>query len=175
MSIIDKKGRLFGKLNIVDLLVILAIIFVGVGFVWNKFGTKISGEESNRVKMTTYLRIKGASDFMFEVLQNESPVGKQLVSGTEYLKDTNVEDIRFENFKTQVITDDGRIILAEDPTRQDIYITVTSYVQKGSLINKIGNQEIRVGRTMTFKVDNFETYANIINVEFENTESTDAQ
>ena len=175
MSIIDKKGRLFGKVNIVDLLVILAVLFIGVGLVWNKFGAKISGEESKRVKMTTQLRIKGASDFMFELLQNESPVGKQLVSGTEYLKDTNVEAIRFENYTTQVVTDDGRIILAEDPTRQDIYITVTSYVQKGSLINKIGNQEVRVGRTMTFKVDNFETYANIIDVEFEETENTELQ
>ena len=166
MKLIDEKGKIFGKINIVDLLVLLIIAIVAVGGAWKfVFSPMINEVVDNKVEMITTIKIRGASDFMFEQLQNSSPVGKQLVSGTEYLANTNVESIEFRDYETPVTTSDGRIVMATDSTRKDIYITLSSYVTKGSLILKIGNQEIRVGRTMTFKVNDFETYANIISVE----------
>lgn len=166
MKIIDEKGKIFGRINIIDLLVLLIVFIAAAGVAW-KFALSplINEVADNKAQMITTIRIKGASDYMIEQLKNSSPVGKKLVSGTEYLPDTNVEAIEFRDYETQVTTADGRIVIATDETRQDIYITLSSYVTKGSLILKIGNQEIRVGRTMTFKVDDFETYANIIGVE----------
>ena len=44
MKIIDEKGRLFGKINLIDLLIVLAVALVAVAFVWKITGSRAPGD-----------------------------------------------------------------------------------------------------------------------------------
>ena len=64
-------------------------------------------------------------------------------------------------------TADGRIVDALDSTKKDILIVTKSKVAKGTATPKIGNQDVRVGRTFTLKTQTFETIGNIESVVFD--------
>ena len=52
MKLIDEKGRLFGKINLIDLLVVLLIVAVLAAVVW-----KLGGSGRYREKGCLYRRI----------------------------------------------------------------------------------------------------------------------
>lgn len=166
MKIISEKGKVFGIINLVDLLVLLAVLAVLVGASVKLFAPKVREMASPSVTMTTVLRVRGATNFMQKELERNDQTGKKLVSGNEYI-DAIIKEITVEDYIVQAITDDGVIVDAIDPTKKDVIFTVTSSVSKGTPNPKIGNQEVRAGRTLILKTNDFETIANIDSVSFE--------
>ena len=84
MKIINQKGKLFGVINIVDLLVVLAVIAVAAGIGYKLFATQIADATAEQVAMTVTVRVRGATPFLVEEVQRNSQVGKQMVSGNSY-------------------------------------------------------------------------------------------
>lgn len=167
MKLVNEKGKLFGMINLVDLLVLLAIIAVLGGVGWKLLAPKVTEAVSPQVTMTTTLRIRGVTPFLLsEVTRTDNDqTGKQLVSGNSYV-DATIESITVEDYIQQVTTSDGRIVNALDPSKKDIVIIVKSQVAKNTPTPKIGTQEVRAGRTFIVKTNNFETTANIDSVVF---------
>ena len=54
MKLIDEKGRLFGKINLIDLLVVLLIVAVIVAVVWKLGGKKAAAAVTNSAKKAVY-------------------------------------------------------------------------------------------------------------------------
>ena len=81
MKVINEKGKLFGVINIVDLLVLIAAIAVVAGVGYKLFGAQIQQATSPQVEMTAVIRVRGATPFLVSELQRNDQVGKQLVSG----------------------------------------------------------------------------------------------
>lgn len=168
MKIIDEKGRIFGLVNPVDLLVIAAVALIGAAICWKLFSPTVSDAISRQVTMTTQARIRGASESIISALQGQSnPVGKQLVAGNDYVPDTEVVSFNVEPYVIQATTADGKIVDATDPSKYDVVVVIRSKVAENTPVPKISSQEIRVGRTMTFKTNDFEAYALIESVTFE--------
>ena len=57
MKIINEKGKLFGLINIVDFLVLLAALAVIGGLGWKLLGTQVVEAVSPTVTMRTQLRV----------------------------------------------------------------------------------------------------------------------
>jgi len=167
MKLLDEKGRLFGLVNPIDILALLAVIAVVGGIAWKLFAPTVSEVVSPQVTMTTTLRVKGVSDVLQAELTRNSPVGKKLVAGNDYIDDTKVESMEFADYWVQIQTADGQIVNTLDPIKKDVVFIVKSKVAKDTATPKIGNQEVRAGRTFIFKTNDFETYANIDSVVFE--------
>ena len=168
MKVIDEKGRIFGLVNLVDLLVLLIVILIAAAVCWKLFAPAVTDAVAKQVTMTTQLRIRGASQAMKSAIEGKSnPVGKQLVAGNDYVPGTNVLSVKVEPYVLQVTTADGRVVNAVDSSKCDIIVIVQSSVAEGTAVPKISNQEVRIGRTMTFKTNDFEAYANIESVNFE--------
>lgn len=164
MKIIDKKGRLFGLINIVDLMVLLAVVFA-VGAIGVKlFAAPLKEATSPNVDMTTTFRIRGASEYLQAEIAKNPLEGEQLVAGNAYVP-AHITTVETTDYVTQVITDTGEIINAIDPTKKDILVTVESVIPKDTPTPKIGNQEVRSGRTFTLKTKIFEMNANIESVD----------
>lgn len=166
MKIINEKGKLFGLINIVDLLVLLAVIAVAGGICWKLFAPAVQEAVSPEVTMVTTMRVRGATPFFVKEFQDNDQQGKQLVAGNAYVAAT-VESTAIVDYVQQVTTADGRIVDALDPSKKDIMIVVKSKVTKDTPTPKIGTQEVRAGRTFTFKTNDIETIANIEAVDFE--------
>lgn len=160
MKIINEKGKLFGIINIVDLLVLLAVIAVVVGVGYKLFGSKVAEVVSPEVTLTTVVRVRGATPFLVKEVERNDQVGKKIVNGNEFL-DAVVTAVDIEAYNQQIPTADGRIVTATDEDKRDIVFTIETKVRKGSASYKIGTQEVRAGRTFIVKTDDFESSGNI--------------
>ena len=162
MKIINEKGKLFGLINIVDLLVLIAAVAVAAGVGYKLFAPQIKESVQPQVELTAIVR--GATPFLVEEVERNSQVGKQLVSGNSYVNGT-IEDMKIEDYAQQVTTADGRIVTAVDPDKKDIVFTIKTTVPKGTATPSIGTQEVRAGRTFIVKTNDFETSGNIDSVD----------
>ncbi len=156
MKLLNEKGKLFGIINVVDLACLLIIVLLVIGVGWKILGPQVQASVAPTTTMTTTFRIRGTYDYMLEELERNNLVGQRLVMGTGYI-DAKVLDVYNVPYTVQLPTDDGRIVTAEDPVRKDVIIVVESEIASGAPILKIGTQEVRAGRTFTFKTRTFET------------------
>lgn len=81
MKIINEKGKLFGLINIVDLLVLIAAVAVAAGVGYKLFAPQIKESVQPQVELTAIVRVRGATPFLVTEVERNSQVGKQLVSG----------------------------------------------------------------------------------------------
>ena len=54
MKLIDEKGRLFGKINLIDLLVVLLIVAVLAAVVWKLGGSRAAAAVAGTEKKAVY-------------------------------------------------------------------------------------------------------------------------
>lgn len=160
MKIINEKGKLFGVINVVDLLVLLAAIAVIAGVGYKLFAPQIADATARQVPMTVTVRVRGATPFLVEEVQRNDQVGKKIVSGSSFT-DAVITDMQIRDYVQQVTTADGSIVNALDPSKKDLVFTIETTVPEGTAAPTIGTQEIRAGRTMIVKTDDFETTGNI--------------
>lgn len=164
MKIINEKGKLFGVINIVDLLVLVAAIAVIAGVGYKLFAPQIAEATSKQVPMTVVVRVRGATPFLVEEVERNSQVGKKIVSGSSYTEAV-ITDMQIEPYDQQVTTADGQIVTARDPDKRDLVFTIETTVAEGTAAPSIGTQEVRAGRTFIVKTNDFETTGNIDSVQ----------
>ncbi len=169
MKVINEKGKLFGIINVVDLICILIALLLVGGVGWKLLGDKVQETVSPTTKMTTTLRIRGTYSYTLAELERRDLTGYQLIAGNDYI-DAYITDVEITPYIIQSVRDDGTIVDAEDPTKRDVIVTVESTVSSTTPILKIGNQEVRAGRTFTLKTRFFETNAIIDSVVLESEE-----
>lgn len=167
MKLINEKGKLFGIINVVDLICIIIALLLIVGVGWKILGPKVQETVSPTTTMTTVFRIRGASPHLLSELERRDPTGYQLIAGNDYVDGAFVTSMEFAPYVTQAIRDDGVIVDTEDPSKRDVIITVESTISSTTPILKIGNQEVRSGRTFTLKTKYLETIAIIESVALE--------
>ncbi len=155
MKIINEKGKLFGIINVVDLVVLLAVICVLGAIVWQLLGSKVNDAVSDQVEMTMVVAIAGAHPDLVAEVERQDLVGKKIVTGNQYL-DAYISNVWTDDYVIQAITDDGQVLDAVDPTKKDIMVEIKSKVAKGTASPKIGSQEVRAGRTYIVKTQTFE-------------------
>jgi hypothetical protein len=117
--LIDKKGKLFGKINIIDLVVVVVILF----FAYNAFSTtnEIESEEvmqSEEAYMTLEFR-EVHSNFLNVVEVGD--VVKDSVRGFVLGEITEVES---ESYKEMVTTTDGKVEYKSIPGLYNIQVVL---------------------------------------------------
>lgn len=169
MKIVNEKGKLFGLINIVDLMVLIVALLL-VAFVVVKFAVPVAKEVTKTeeiAEMKVTLRIRGVMDYMKEQIAAVE-IGSQLVAGDEYVPDTKVKEIKVEDYWTSVNTDSGEIVKKKDEQRCDILVTISAKQDKNAPVYKIATQEVRTGRGFVFKTQTVEQNAIVEEIEFVN-------
>ncbi len=119
--ITDEKGRIFGKINIVDLLAIL-IVVVSLAAVCFKFGFSAQKNVGSANDEITYvMKIKAIRETSADALR----IGDNLTEKTTKKKIGKIIDKKVETAKEFVNMADGSLSEeVEIPDRYDVYITV---------------------------------------------------
>jgi len=155
MKIIDDKGRLFGKFNILDLGIILMILVLGLaGFYKLKANNVATFIKPKPVDIRVIVRAREQTSL------DEIKVGDIL---KEYDTGIVLGEIKSIDIKPAVIeveTVDGEIKLAEIPERYDFYIDIdaSATINENSIVS--GNKELRIGnklvlRTKTYALESY--------------------
>jgi len=160
MSIIDKKGKLFGKINIIDLVAVILIVAV-VGLL----GTKLLGGGSDELggsgqSVVYTVKADGVDEEVVHFIQKELEKGpSQLVASGELQNGyvTKMEATLSEKTYLAVREIPTADLTALDSTiagTYDVVFTVEATIQD-SPSSKLGTQEIRAGMTHVLKTTTF--------------------
>ena len=160
MKIVDEKGKLFGKINLIDLLALIiiaaAVIFLAVRFLGGAGNNAINGA----TKLTYTAQVQAIDQATYDEVmrQMEQAGGKdQLMANGELLDPyvTKVEAVPHVSYNTDAAGNTVRSEENYDGGRWDLTFTVEANVAD-PVTSKLGTQEVRVGKSHILKTTHFE-------------------
>ncbi|MBR5534157.1 MAG: DUF4330 domain-containing protein [Ruminiclostridium sp.] len=164
MSIIDSKGKLFGKVNIIDLLVIIMIVAVVALLGTKLLNTSGDGLGGTGQKVVYTVKVDSVEEEVVQFIQKELEKGPcQLVASGELQNGyvTKMDAVAAEKtYLTvrEIPTADLTALDGAIAGKYDVVFTIEATIQD-SPGNKLGSQEIRAGmthvvKTVTFGLEN---------------------
>ena len=163
----ENKTKKF-KFNIIDALVIVVILAVIAFFALKFIDFEQATPSTGTQKIEFVVQIDAMSKEMYEEIAPQLPA--QMISNGKYIEGyiqscesepCNISDIEVCDWQNQT-----RVYHMEP---EGEYVTVRFYCQAqmetDSLLNTVGSQEVRVGRTHYVKSNDFEVVGTVISVE----------
>lgn len=160
MKIIDKDGKLFGKINIIDFSVILFLLFFIPAFY---FGYKVMRSESatqNKEWATVGVKFLDTIPELIGVIAKDdqakdlfgNTVGKIIEVSTPKPSDT------------MVIVDNKTVAMLPHPFRKDITITLNILCTKKAKVLYYNESPVRIGGQLAFSTDLYTAQGTIISL-----------
>ncbi len=167
MKLIDEKGRIFSKLNIVDLIVILVIIAMIAAAVVKVTSGSASQESGGNTEQTEeqYCYATIIARLQPEEVGNNLKVGDHLVANGGYT-DAEIVDVQMKAADYVGVNSEGQTVKSEHPMWKDITIVAKQKLDPSDVTLKLGGQEIRVGYDFIIKTQMVETKATVRNIEW---------
>lgn len=176
--IIDNKGKLFGKINIVDLVVVLVVVVAALGVVLTKVkldNSKIMSNDSNMLIQSSAeldtLEIKLKVKEVRDITRDAIIVGDDVYLTANDRILGSVVRVESEPAMREVIGNNGTVYQAEVPERYDVTIVVETEGKKkeeGFFTNT--NIQLLYGREMGIKTSTIQTTPTIAGIEIIETE-----
>ncbi|MCL6471232.1 MAG: DUF4330 domain-containing protein [Firmicutes bacterium] len=140
MVLVDERGRLFGRINLVDLMIVLSVfilIALAATTLTNK-GKAKSVPENKTIEYTILL--KDIRPDVAKSIRIGDLVKKQAAQAS-------IGKIKSIDIKpAQVVDFDGsRRIVSDSPVDKDVYVTITTKGRSGSDMISTGNEILRAG------------------------------
>lgn len=172
MKIIDEKGKLFGKINLIDLLVVViliaAVLFLALRFVKGSSTDPVSSP----TKLTYTTQVSGVSPELYAEVQRQldNAGGRDQLMANGDLVDayitgvTATPHVNLQPDANGVITSS---VEQGDRARLDLVFTVEANVANPTT-NTVGTQEVRVGKSHILKTTHIEfSYGVILTCDWE--------
>ena len=142
MKFIDEKGRLFGKINLIDLLVIVLLLAVVCAVLWKTVGKRASEAANTQSLRASYtVRCEEVPKEICDFAQTQ--VGEKLLNNAVFL------DAEITACKAVPVD-------AEKPdSLQTLYITIDAAAATANNVYKVASQEIRAGYEYNVKTPLF--------------------
>ena len=151
MKLMDEKGRLFGKLNIVDLLVILLVVAVGAVLAVKLLAPSDDGGGADTRKLTYTVRVMEVTRDTYENVCQfvDAAAGKkdQLMASGQLLDGYVVDVSATDHIPTASDVVGGETL--------DLVFTVEANITE-LIANKVGTQEVRIGKSHILKTVHLE-------------------
>ncbi|MGI5911229.1 MAG: DUF4330 domain-containing protein [Syntrophomonadaceae bacterium] len=133
---LDEKGRLFGLINIIDLLVLVLIVVIALGFFYKNKDTAVETTNMATVKVICpYLRPEVA----MQINQGDQLLARGQLQPV-YIKEVEVVTARDSDTRA-----DGELVLQQHPFRKDVYLTLEGPVSYTGAEIYMAGQAIRAG------------------------------
>ncbi|NMA65494.1 MAG: DUF4330 domain-containing protein [Clostridiaceae bacterium] len=148
MKVIDEKGRIFGKINLFDLIVLLAVIFLAGGIGYKMVKNK--SEAENRVPVKTYIATVKCSqvpDTFATTLEKDL----RIYYDSDGFTNAKIVSIEEEPAVVTVQTADGKLVESVDPNLKDVYVEIEIEDKQNDDDIKIGRYSAAVGGKITVK------------------------
>ena len=161
MKLVDERGKLFGKLNIIDLLVILLLI-VAVALIGWKVTRNDGASNASRTILTYTVEVEGVDQEVYEGIKayvpGESGIGDQLMANCEMV-DAYVTNVTAAPHEGGLTMTDVNGTTMTFPVEGDDTLDLTFTIQANvvnSVTNEVGTQEVRIGKSHIVKTVHFE-------------------
>lgn len=140
-----KTGKLFGKISIIDIIVVLCIIVLAFGIYMRYTSDSDATAATERTKFQYVYKVEGVREYTLEALRKGGPVHDRETK--EYIGD--VVDVRAEDAKMEISLVDGTYVTVTVPDKYDAYVTVEVDGKYNSLGHyTAANRYIGAGQTV---------------------------
>lgn len=159
--ILDKNGKIFGKINIIDLLVILAILAGIIGF-GARFASKAAEDVKKKVQFSYVVQVDGVRIYTVDAL-----LKKGIVTDTKTESVVGeITDVEYKPYVESMLTASGERISVEVPDSYSVIVTVNSEGNESDSGYFVGeNIELSVGSTMSMTTKYVNTSGRIKSIE----------
>lgn len=141
MKAVDENGRLFGRINILDFIAILVVLFFAFVLFLNLSNQSLSSlgtiEESVEAKIVVSVVMEPG---YFNVIQPSMKISED-----KRFLDLFVTNVEVKPFTLTTVDDEGNTFVHEDPTQSEALITLEGKIIKKGAAYKVGKQEVRQG------------------------------
>lgn len=165
MKLIDEKGRIFGKLNVVDLLVVLVIIALVATVVVRFTSSKLNANGLNPTVEDEYCYVTAFASLQVPEVAQSLNIGDHIVVGGKYT-DAEIVDVKVAPAAYVGVNTEGKAVYSEHPLWKDITVTIKEKVNPSNITLKVGGQEARVGFNYIIKTQTVEANARVRGIEF---------
>jgi len=161
MNWIDSKGRIFGKISVIDIFVVLAILTLAIGFVYNRTSQDIRRIIIADEPLYVTFLVEGVREFSLSAVREGDVFFRQherIPLGTV----THVETTPAYDIMNRT---DGTAVYAPLEGRFNMHITLAcigSITDTGFFVN--GTQQMSVGGRMSIQSNNLLTMAMVYQV-----------
>ena len=172
MALLDSKGRLFGKVSILDLgalLIILGVIF-GIFFLPGRSGSVAQiGSAMEAVEVEVLVRglsVKSPEAFVTEFQASETT---SIVIRNQPFANVGIKSIELLPRTTPVPQPDGTVLPLNDPRPEvqnigDFRIVLTSEAQRTDNGYVFGNNKVKIGHTLRLEGFNYDFNGSVIDI-----------
>lgn len=164
-KLLDEKGRLFGKVNVIDLLVLLLIAVVAVVVVM-KFTGRSEGlpstAQASEIEYTVIV-YRIAPD-VYDAIAAEVALGgehAQLMAGGEMIAGSYVTAVTSKPHELSAVLEDGSVVSSVEGPYVDAIFTIRATIVN-AVTQEVGTQEVRIGKGHIVKTKTFELNGGII-------------
>lgn len=126
MKILDEKGKVFSRINVIDFLILLLIIGVFLAFyAKSMLSTKESSiaEDSTPVSITYLVNVRSVRTPTVDSLK--ASIGKDIYADTTKPPIGKLEKIDVTGAEDFTVKDDGSYVKATIPDKYDVVLTLT--------------------------------------------------
>ncbi len=147
MKFLDKKGKLFGIINILDLSIILVIIALVFGTYWKFFKLDNTSVAQEMVPIKYDVQILGSRKFLPDAIKEGDLLYDKLANGSI----GKITKVSIEPAKQVILLLDGSLEEKPIPNRVDVTLTVEAEgtIHSGYRVNR--SYEISVNSTRNFR------------------------
>ncbi len=165
MKLIDEKGKLFGKLNIVDLVVVVIILAIIAAVAVRFTSSKLNANGLNPASEDQYCYVTCFASLQVPEVAESLNIGDHIVAGGKYT-DAEIVDVKVEPAAYVGVNSDGEAVYSEHPIWKDVTVVIKEKINPSNITIKVGGQEARVGFSYIVKTQTVEANAKIRGVEF---------
>ena len=146
MRFLDEKGRILGKVSIVDLVIVLVVVSAGAWFAYAKFSKNLAQDIAAREQPLEYtILIPAIRPTTAEAFHKGDKVF-EFKTGAAVGTITAVE---VKPAEVWTINEDGKWVLTRDSGRVDAYVKVLGTSRVGENNITVNGVEIRVGLSIS--------------------------
>lgn len=160
MKLIDKEGRIFGKINILDFIAIVLALFLLLLAVLKVFNAQLSNLTAESELVTIEVKVSAVMDKgYFDVVK----VGDRLGEVKQYI-DATVTDVEILPVEETHLDEDGNTVVSTNPLQEKAIVTFEATLPYENYKYKFGSQELRQGKTINLESDLYRYEAQIISI-----------
>lgn len=153
--ILDDRGRLFGKVSVVDLFVLLLLVALAL-FAYARFAGTDATEGDYKLTLTVE-EVRDATFAQFNVGDIVTDEGGAVLGHVAFLTVTPTP--------TEVPTADGKLVEQPSPVFSDISIVIEGRGDLSSSTIRVGSLRLAVGKLLTVRGPGWEVKTQIMGVE----------
>jgi disulfide oxidoreductase YuzD len=156
----DKNGKLFGKLSIIDLFAVI-ILIGAVAVTCYKIYSPSTSVNAGEKKLTYTLKISGVRDFTYEYYD----IGHRCFDKKTDEFVGEIVGIREEPYRERVVLLDGSVVYAEKPGVITVYLEIeTAGTETDAAFFAGGTYELKAGSELNLRTKYVDVMGIIDNV-----------